>query len=112
MDLRESLPLLFGPLGAPQTQTLPFEFVEQHYDAILAKIPGNEIFNAGAFLPFVGSGFCDDQGAKRVAAFFEPKVARFNGAPRNLAQTLETIRLCVAYKDAQESSVAAFLKKY
>jgi len=47
-----------------------------------------------------------------VRAFFEPKVDRFAGTRRNLAQVLESIRICTAFKAAQRDSVAEFLKKY
>jgi hypothetical protein len=63
-------------------------------------------------LPFLGGAFCDEKSAEEVQAFFEPKVDRFSGTRRNLAQTLEGIRICAAYKAAQQNSVAEFLKKY
>ena len=43
---------------------------------------------------------------------WSPKVDRFAGTRRNLAQTLEGIRICTAYKAAQQDSVVEFLKKY
>jgi hypothetical protein len=39
-------------------------------------------------------------------------VDKYQGAPRNLAQVLEGIDLCVARKAAQAPSVASFLEKY
>ncbi len=112
VDMREAAALLFGPLSAPETQELPFEFVRKNFDAIVKKIPAEDIFSLGAFLPHVGNGFCDEKGREEVQAFFEPKLGRFNGMPRNLANTLENIRLCAAYRAAQQSSVAEFLGKY
>jgi len=111
-DLREATALLAGPLSTLTARRLPFEFVEKHYDALIAKLPTEEAFNLGGFLPFVGSVFCDDKSSEEVSAFFEPKVARFAGTRRNLDQTLESIRLCTAFKAAQGPSVAEFLRKY
>jgi len=37
---------------------------------------------------------------------------KFTGGPRILAQVLEGIDLCIAYKNAQEASVTEFLKSY
>jgi hypothetical protein len=39
-------------------------------------------------------------------------VDKYSGAPRNFAQALEGIDLCIAQKTAQEASVRAFLEKY
>ena len=75
-------------------------------------MPTEDVFSPGVFLPFVGNGFCDEKSRAEVEAFFEPKVSRFNGAPRNLASVLERIRLCMVYKAAQQESVAEFLRKY
>jgi alanyl aminopeptidase len=104
--------LIFGPTGVPETRSLPFEFVKANYDALVARVPAGSTFGFGEFLPFVGGAFCDEQSAEAVKAFFEPKVDRFPGTKRNLAQTLESIRICTAYTAAQRDSVAEFLKKY
>ena len=111
-DPRESLSLLFGSSAAEQTRKLPLEFVEKNYDAIVARIPSGSTFGTGEYLPFVGGALCDEKSREEVARFFEPKVDRFPGTRRNLAQVLESIRICVAYKAAQQESVAAFLRKY
>jgi len=111
-DLREANAFLFGPMGVPQTRSLPFEFVKANYDALVARIPAGSSFGFGEALPFLGGAFCDEKSAEEVQAFFEPKVDRFSGTRRNLAQTLEGIRICAAYKAAQQNSVAEFLKKY
>jgi len=49
---------------------------------------------------------------EEVAALFEPKVDRFSGSRRNLDQALEGIRLCEAFKTAQEASVSEFMRRY
>jgi hypothetical protein len=103
---------MLGPGGVPEVRSLPFEFVKANYDAITAKIPAGSTFGIGAFLPFVGGLFCDEKSGEELKAFFEPKVDRFAGTRRNLAQTLEGIRICTAYKAAQQDSVVEFLKKY
>jgi hypothetical protein len=63
-------------------------------------------------LPLVGANFCDEKSAEELKAFFEPRVDRFAGTRRNLAQVLEGIRICTADKAAQQDSVAELLKKY
>ncbi len=111
-DLRETQILFRGHRDTPETQALPFEFVKANYEAIVGKIPAGSTFGIGDSLPFVAGDFCDEKSRAEVAAFFEPKVDRFPGTPRNLAQVLEGIRLCAAEKAAQQPSVADFLGKY
>ena len=111
-DLREATGLIFGALADPDTRALPFEFVKKNYDALVARIPAGFVFGFGEFMPFVGGAFCDEKSREEVQAFFEPKIEAFPGTKRNLAQVLETIRICTAYKSAQEASVAEFFRKY
>ena len=47
-----------------------------------------------------------------AAGFFEGRSTKYYGGPRNLAQILERIDLCVAFKKAQQPSVTEFLKSY
>ena len=37
-------------------------------------------------------------------------MAKVEGGPRNLAQALERVDLCLAFKEAQQASINAFLK--
>ena len=66
----------------------------------------------GSVLPFAGGSICDAQSRDRYQAFFGPLVNKYSGAPRNFAQVVESIDLCIARKTAQEPSVQAFLAKY
>ena len=112
MDLRESVGLLFGPMSTPAIRALPFEFVKKNYDAIVARIPSGSTFGFAENLPFVGGAFCDQQSSDDLAAFFEPRLDRFAGTRRNLAQVLEYIRICTAIKATQQASVTEFFQKY
>jgi alanyl aminopeptidase len=98
--------------GFSDTRKLPFEFIQAHFDQIVSGHPnifGNDL---GAFLPYSGQSFCDPESRNELQAFFGPLVDKYQGAPRNLAQVLEGIDLCVARKAAQAPSVASFLEKY
>jgi alanyl aminopeptidase len=107
-DSRESLNILFGVSQSPKTRDLAYDFVKQNWDAVVAKFPTD----TGAFLPFVAGAYCDAAHRDDAKAFFDGRSTKFTGGPRNLAQMLEGINLCVAYKKAQEPSVSAFLEKY
>jgi alanyl aminopeptidase len=107
-DSRESLNILFGVSQSPKTRDLAYDFVKQTWDAMIAKFPTD----TGAFLPFVAGGYCDEQHRQDAKSFFDGRSTKYTGGPRNLAQMLEGIDLCIAYKQAQEPSVTEFLQKY
>ncbi|MEI9971590.1 MAG: hypothetical protein WDO73_05750 [Ignavibacteriota bacterium] len=91
---------------------MAFDFVKQHFDELLAGHPSIFGTDLGAIVPFVGQSFCDAPSRDRYKAFFTPKVAQYPGAPRQFAQVMEGIDLCIAQKAVQEPSVRAFLAKY
>ena len=111
IDIRESLALIFGPLGQPETEKLPFEFVKANYDELLKHLPSGGGMDAGAYLPFVGGAICDEASRQEFVAFFEERAKKFTGGPHNYDQVLESIRLCEAQKSARAADIAAFFAK-
>jgi alanyl aminopeptidase len=107
-NVRQSIAILFAASDSPKTRNLAYDFVKENWDALIAKFPTDW----GAFMPFVAGTFCDEQHRHDVADFFEGRSTKYSGGPRNLAQTLEGIDLCVAYKKAQQPSLAEFLERY
>jgi len=112
-DARESFfALLFGPRAYPETRDLPFQFVEQNIDKLLTVIPREVGEDYAADLPFVGGAFCDASHRDAVQTFFADRVKSFTGGPRNLAQTLEQIDLCIAKRKAMGQELGGFLQRY
>jgi alanyl aminopeptidase len=107
-DNRESIGILFSARNFPQTRDLDYDFVKQNWDALITRLPTDW----GGFLPFIASHYCDNQHRADAEAFFKDRSTKYAGGPRNLAQVLEIISLCVANKDANETSVAEFLRRY
>ncbi|HMD97035.1 MAG TPA: M1 family metallopeptidase [Terriglobia bacterium] len=107
-DSRQSLDILFGAGRFPGTRDLAYDFLKQNWDALVAKLPTDY----GAYLPDVVGGYCDEAHRRDAASFFEGRSTKYSGGPRNLAQMLEGIDLCVAFKKAQQPSVTEFLKSY
>ncbi len=108
----EGVYLLFAGQQSAATRKMAFNFMKAHFDEIAAKRPTGGGFDAGAEFPYVGASFCDKQSEEELKSFFEPRVDKFVGAPRILAQVLERIDSCIATKAAQEPGVVAFLKQY
>ncbi len=112
-DPREAFfSLLFGPLGYPETRELPFQFIEQNIDKLLELVPREVGQDYGAFFPFAGGAFCDASHRASVQTFFEERVKAFTGGPRNLAQVLEEIDLCIAKRKTLAPELATFLERH
>jgi alanyl aminopeptidase len=105
-DPRESMILIRGAAADRRTRQQAWDFVKQHYDRIVARMPADY----GARLVSIGRGFCDVQHRQEIEGFFKDKVGQSRGGPRILAQNLERMNLCIALRAAQQDSVTAFLK--
>jgi hypothetical protein len=112
VKLVDGLPLLFGGQSSPATRKMAFEFVKAHFDEIVKGNPTVFVTSLGSILPNVGGGLCDAESRKELAAYFTPLTGKYDGAPRNLAQTLERVDLCIARTAAQRPSVSEFLANY
>jgi cytosol alanyl aminopeptidase len=111
-EIRESLGTLWTSQATPEIRRLRWEFVQQNFDALIARLPAEGGFQLGARLPDVGNVFCSEDDARELEQFFGERVKRFNGGEQSLAETLEGVRLCSALKSAQQESVSAFLREY
>jgi alanyl aminopeptidase len=109
-DVRMSASLLFGPLATSELAGIPLEFVKSHYDAIVAKLPSAAGFDYAGFLPETAGRGCSAEEARAVQDFFGPRMAKVNGGPRNLAEVLESIRLCEARKKVQQPDLVQFFQ--
>ena len=107
-DPREADVAVYTAAEANNHPDLVWGFFKEHYDAMLAKAPREIAGNA----PSVGGGFCDPAHRKDLADFFQDRVGKLPGGPRTLAQTLESIDLCIALRASQEGSVEEFLAGY
>jgi alanyl aminopeptidase len=106
-DPRESLILVYGAAGDRRTRQAAYEFVKQHNDTLVARLP--RAF--GVSLAGIGGSFCDREHRADLEAFFKQRAAKAPGGPRELAQILERMDLCIAMRSTHQPSVAAFLKK-
>jgi alanyl aminopeptidase len=109
-DLRISYGLLFGPTSSPELARLPLDFVKANYDAIVALLPSAAGSDYAAYLPETANFACSTEEANEVQEFFGPRMAKVNGGPRNLAQVLESIRLCEARKKIQQPDLIQYFE--
>ncbi|HEY6989181.1 MAG TPA: M1 family aminopeptidase [Bryobacteraceae bacterium] len=109
IDPRELQSNVFG--APPEMRQLVWDFIEHNFDRLNTTLPGARGIPFGAMLPLSASGFCDAAHRDQVSAFFEPRMKNLPGAARNLANALETIRLCSARAELVQPAVAAFLQR-
>jgi alanyl aminopeptidase len=109
IDPRE---LEYNLFGAPaETRQIVWDFVQRNFDRLNARLPGARGIPFGAVLPLSASGFCDASHRDQVATFFEPRIKSLPGGARNLANALETIRLCASRAERVGPAVESFLGK-
>ena len=107
-DSREADAILFAALGVPAGREAAWQFMKANYDAIVARMPRE----ATGFMPYFAEGFCDAPHRQEVAEFFAGRAEKLPGGPRNLAQVLEGMELCIALRGAQEGSLREELARY
>ena len=106
LDYRETDATFFAAIGTSVGRAALWEFVQANFDAIVARMPRETTGQ----IAYVASGFCDAAKEKEAKSFLSGRVEKLPGGPRNLAQTLEGIQLCIASRTAQEPGVGEFLR--
>lgn len=93
-------------LSSNETREAAWAWVTSNYEALKGRLE-----NGAGRLPMTGMSFCSTERAAEVEAFFGERVADLPGGPRNLANTLERIRLCAARVDAQQESARTYFQR-
>ncbi|MCK5860615.1 M1 family metallopeptidase [Abyssibacter sp.] len=103
-DLRsnELLQVLRDQFAASVTRPDAWEWLRQHADAVLARLPETSHGRIAKY----PEQFCSPERRAEITAFLEPRVESLFGGPRTLDQTLEKVDLCIALKQARGEQVA------
>ena len=81
-------------------------FITRHFDSLAQRLPAESAIR----FPTMFSSLCTARGAEQMEGFFTPLLPRYEGMAQTLTQSLESIRLCAAYRDAQQASLQQALK--
>ncbi len=101
LDIREvQRPVMSAHNADPLLRDGLLQFVQQHHAALAARL-GPDV---PAWLPGYFSRACSPGAAARIQAVFAPHAARYPGGQRALAQSLEAVRLCSAWKANQPAT--------
>ncbi|PHS25314.1 MAG: hypothetical protein COA84_07885 [Robiginitomaculum sp.] len=101
---REALGLIGGLMNGPLADD-GWAWFTSHFDDVLSRTPDVR----KSALPNFGGRFCDADKGPIVDAFFTSQADKIPGYERPLAQTLEGIALCAAFKDAKGEGLAKAL---
>lgn len=106
-EMREAMRLVWGAANDYRTRDLALRFVEQHWDAIVAKLPKD----GGASLVWLAAGVCTAPERDAARTFFDGRSTKYLGGPRTFALAMENIDLCVAFRERHRASAIAFFEK-
>jgi alanyl aminopeptidase len=105
-DPREAFELIAAASDDPRTREAALAFVEKNFDAVVARLP----YDSAAGMPGLGSGFCDDEHASALGQFFRPLARKYPGMDRRLAQAMESVRQCAAFREKEVPGLVQYLK--
>jgi len=81
--------------------------VKANFEALVGRAPRD----AAASYPYLAGTFCSEAQYADVENFFRERTPKYAGGPRILAQVLERIALCAAFKDRQQAGLSDFLRR-
>jgi hypothetical protein len=95
-------------LSNPETRAGAWAWMKQNIDKLVAA--GAVHFGRERFIS-MGTEFCDEAHIQEMKDLWTPaRVAQIEGGPRVLDQALDDMHRCVAVRQAQEASAAAFFE--
>jgi len=103
---RQSGTVLNGLLSSDKYGAQTWEWFQANLSTYVKKVP--DVRKGG--LPGAGRNFCSLERRDEVRDFVMSNAELMPGYERSLAQTLESIELCAALKDAKADDLAAALK--
>lgn len=94
-------------LSMPETRAAAWDWMREHFDEAFGRVATTR----AGYAPWYAAGFCSEERAAEVEAFFGPRIEALPGGPRNLAGALEAIRLCAARVEAQRETTLRFFAR-
>jgi alanyl aminopeptidase len=103
----EIFPAIGGQMGYESTRPALREWILANFGQIEAKLAPAGAFVVGGY----AAGMCSDAEADALQAAFVDRMADVEGGPRELAQTIESIRMCAAQVAARKDQPLEFPKR-
>jgi len=103
----ERVEVLFQVADHVESREAAWQALKRGFDRLVPQVPEAHAQNA---IGLAGE-FCDPAHLADAQAFFGERAPRIPAGARQLAETLEKVRLCIAYRDAQGGSAARFFAR-
>ncbi len=103
----ERVEVLFQVADHVESREAAWQALKRGFDRLVPQVPEAHAQNAIA----LAGEFCDPAHLADAQAFFGERAPRIPAGARQLAETLEKVRLCIAYRDAQGGSAARFFAR-
>ena len=103
----ERVEVLFDVAEHAPSRDAAWKALEREFDRLVGIIPEAHASRAMA----LAGEFCDEAHLQQARDFFGPRAPRIPAGARELAETLERVRLCIAYRDAQGKSAERFFAR-
>jgi alanyl aminopeptidase len=103
----ERVEVLFHVADHLESREAAWQALKREFDRLVPQVPEAHAQNA---IGLAGE-FCDPAHLADAQAFFGERAPRIPAGARQLAETLEKVRLCIAYRDAQGGSAARFFAR-
>ncbi|HSR96128.1 MAG TPA: M1 family aminopeptidase, partial [Kofleriaceae bacterium] len=108
LDIRETQFMLFAPDRA-STRLVAQQFVRDHREAIMKRIPSDGTTQGQAWLAFVLTGPCAPDTRDEVVSYVNTHFANLPGGARTVKQAVETLDQCIALRKVMEPELRAWL---
>jgi alanyl aminopeptidase len=103
----ERVEVLFAVAAHLSSRQAAWEVLKREFDQLVPQVPEAHAQNV---IGLAGE-FCDRAHLADAEAFLAERAPRMPGGTRQLAETLEKVRLCIAYRDAQGASAGQFFAR-
>jgi cytosol alanyl aminopeptidase len=100
----ERLSTVLGQFRQKETREAAYTWLTANFDALVSRLGGE----LGAQLTFAAGAFCSKEAAARAREFFEPRVEKLAGGPRQLRLNLESAELCAAFVAAHREGASKY----
>jgi alanyl aminopeptidase len=103
----EPMRIMFRQMAREATSELTFQWLKENDEAVFELIPDSY---RGNVVPAFGSYFCSLEKADEWEAFIEARAEVLPGYERDLAQAVESVRLCAGLKGARGADLQVALE--
>ena len=93
--------------GMKETREATWAWLQDHFDDLSRRLDSGRLGE----LPRLAAVFCEAERAEAVEAFFSDRIEHLTGGPHNLAEAVETIRLCAARAAFHRESAVQFFSR-